>query len=266
MDIKLLENREYNVVKSNSLIQKSRYDLSLQEQKILLRLIQMIKPTDKDFKEYEFNVKDFCDFCGIDNHNGKNYENVKRTLKGLRDKSFWLTKANGDIVTVGWVSKVVINPKRGIVTVRLDEDLKPYLLELQEYFTQYSLYYTIAMRSRYSIRLYELLKSYQNLREKTFDIEKLKHQLMAEMYERWADFKRTVLDISIKEINLLSDIFVTYNLEKDGRRYKSISFKIRFKNDTIERLNTWTEIEHRLDNKQIKGQLKLAIKEVMPDE
>lgn len=265
IDNKLMTQREYNVVKSNTLIQKSRYDLSLQEQKILLRLIQMIEPSDKEFKEYKFSLKDFCDFCGIQ-ISGKNYDDIKKTLLSLAEKKWWLTKDNGDIVTVGWVSKAIISPKRGIITVRLDEDLKPYLIQLQDYFTQYSLYYTIAMKSKYSIRLYELLKSYQNLKEKTFNIENIKKQLMAETYTRWADFKRKVIDIAIKEINLLSDIFVTYDLQKEGRQYTYINFKIRFKKDINERIDSWTEIENRLDKKQIKGQLKLAINEVFPNE
>ena len=40
--LKAMETRNFPVVKSNYLIQKTRYDLSLQEQKLVLHLIQMI--------------------------------------------------------------------------------------------------------------------------------------------------------------------------------------------------------------------------------
>ena len=43
------DEREYNVVKSNILIQKSRFNFTAQEQKIILYLISKIKPEDKDF-------------------------------------------------------------------------------------------------------------------------------------------------------------------------------------------------------------------------
>ena len=42
------------VNKSNDLIQRSRFNLSLQEQKIILYLISQITPYDHDFKLYEF--------------------------------------------------------------------------------------------------------------------------------------------------------------------------------------------------------------------
>ena len=57
------------------------------------------------------------------------------------------------------------------------------------------------MKSRYSITLYELLRSYANIETYTFDVEELKVFLGAEKYERWADFQRKVLDIAMREIN-----------------------------------------------------------------
>ncbi len=47
---KMMELRNYKVVKSNDLIQKSRFNLSLQEQKIILYLISKVKPEDTEEK------------------------------------------------------------------------------------------------------------------------------------------------------------------------------------------------------------------------
>ena len=51
---------EKQVVKANDLIQKSRFNLSLQQQKIVLYLISQITPYDEEFKLYEFSILDFC--------------------------------------------------------------------------------------------------------------------------------------------------------------------------------------------------------------
>ena len=65
------ENREiekeryYLVVKSNDLIQKTRYSLSTQEQKVLLYLVSKRKPDDNDFQAYCFNLKHLCESCII---------------------------------------------------------------------------------------------------------------------------------------------------------------------------------------------------------
>ena len=51
-----LEIRNKTVRKSNDLITKSRFDLSIQQQKILLYIIAQIKPYDEDFKTYSFSI------------------------------------------------------------------------------------------------------------------------------------------------------------------------------------------------------------------
>ena len=239
----LTEIRSYKVVKANELIQKSRFSLQLQEQKIILYLINQIKPEDMELKEHVFEIKDFCKVCGLDADNGANYKYIKQTLKDLRDKSIWVTLEDGSETTLAWIDKVTISKHSGAVTIKIDNDMKPYLLQLQENFTQYELLYTLAMKSRYSIRMYELLKSYEYKHKKIFDIEELKKRLSAENYERFPDFKRKVLDISMRELNDLSDLSVTYSIIKDGRRFAKIEFSMEIKKDLEERLKTWANID-----------------------
>ena len=47
---KYLIVKDQKVIKSNDLIQRSRFDLSLQEQKIILYLISQITPYDEEFQ------------------------------------------------------------------------------------------------------------------------------------------------------------------------------------------------------------------------
>ena len=57
-------DRDKLVVKANELIQKSRFNLSLQQQKIILYLISQIDRNDKEFKLYSFSIQHFCKVCG----------------------------------------------------------------------------------------------------------------------------------------------------------------------------------------------------------
>ena len=68
---------------------------------------------------------------------------------------------DGSESLVGWLAKVNTYKKSGIVKIRIDEDLVPYLYELKERFTQYQLYNILAMKSAFSVRIYELMKSYE---------------------------------------------------------------------------------------------------------
>ena len=239
----LSEVRGYKVVKANDLIQKSRFSLQLQEQKVILYLISKIKREDLELKEHEFDIRDFCRVCGAGVDSGANYKDIRKTLKDLRDKSIWVTLPNGAETTLAWLDKVTISPNSGKVIIRFDDLLKPYLLQLQGKYTQYELLYTLAMKSQYSIRLYELLKSYENLGKKLFYIEELKTRLSAENYARYPDFKRKVLDISIREINAVSDLNITYTLAKQGRKFVDIEFIIKAKIDLEERLEMIAQID-----------------------
>ena len=73
---KYLIVKDQKVIKSNDLIQRSRFDLSLQEQKIILYLISQITPYDEEFQLYEFSIADFCKICGIDHTSGGNYADL----------------------------------------------------------------------------------------------------------------------------------------------------------------------------------------------
>ncbi len=229
------ENKsKYYVVKSNELIQKSRYELSLPEQKTIAFICSMIQPIkgteETAFQlEYDFDIQEYCKICEIDYNNGKNYADIKAVLKKLRDKSMWLTLENGSETTVAWLSKVTINKKSGIVNIWLDNDLVPYLFNLKKRFTKYQLYNILAMKSAFSVRIYELMKSYANLKTITFDIDEFKKMLMVEdvkSYNRFPDFRRKVLEKAMEEINVLTDIRISYEPITRGRKVIKLKFNI----------------------------------------
>ena len=219
------DQRNYNVVKHNDLIQRSRYNLTLQEQKIIVYLISKIQMNDTNLDLCELQIKEFCEICGIDETSGKNYAALKQAVMALRNKGFWVN-INGEYISMSWIEKARISPKSGTIKIKLDDDMKPYLLELKERFTSYKLYFILAMKSKYSIRLYEILKSYQKLNQCEFEIEQLKKLLDAETYEIFADFRVRAVDVAVKEINTYSDISVSYSLEKQGRMFHKIKFSI----------------------------------------
>jgi len=241
----LSEIRDYKVVKRNDLIQKSRHQLNLQEQKIILYMISKIKPNDGDFTEQIFSISEFCQIIGLDDDNGGNYAYTKKTLKSLSDKSIWVTLDDGSETIFRWLNDVTISKRSGLIRLKHHEKLKSYLLDLHENFTQYNLIYTLAMRSQYSIRLYELLKSYQYQKYVIFDLDELKKLLFAENYKLGNDFKKRVIEPATNEICKLADIWVTYDLIKNGRKFSEVRFDIHAK-DMSGRLDAWTSIQHEI--------------------
>ena len=255
----LRENRSYYIAKSNEIIQRARYDLSTTEIKVLSYVFSLIKQTDTEDKEYIFTIQTYCKIAGIDYRNTGNYDYIKKTLKALRDKSFWLLREDGSETTIGWLRKVTINRGSGNIRVKLDEDVCKYLQGLKGNYYQYAFIHILPMTTSQSIILYELLKSYSyNHNRIELDIDDLRMKLNCEhKYPQFRDFKKRI-DLYVKEINLYSDLDVSYEkVVKSGRKVTGIIFYIKEKTNK-ERLAAWLNAEDRLDSKsQIEGQINL---------
>lgn len=247
-EAKFLAARHKTVRKANDLIQKSRFDLSLQQQKVLLYIISQIKPSDENFNCLEFSIVDFCRVCGIQ-ESGKNYNALKEAIKEIADKSVWVILPGGTETLFRWIEKAKIYEKSGILSLKLDDDMKPFLLQLKENFTQYELIFTLHFKSKYTIRLYELIKSihYQELQEyrQQFTVEHLKILLGAEKYKTFQHFKDRVLIPCVREINEYSDKILSYELIKSSRAYTDIVFTMKSKN-SIETLRIKDSIDKEM--------------------
>ena len=253
--INILTKRDYLVVKGNELIQQNRFELSLPEQKTIAFICSMIKPIATVDKlkgipyqlNYEFNIRDYCKVCGIDYDNGKNYADVKATLKKLSDRSMWLDDGNGEVL-VRWLAKVRTNKKSGKALVELDRDLAPFLFDLGQKFTQYQLYNILAMKSSFSVRIYELMKSYAFQKTKTFELNELKRLLMVDTVKSYVNFnlfKTKVLDKAQEEINELTDLNIYFEPILKGRKTIKVKFRIELKN-AIEKYLAGTTANDRL--------------------
>lgn len=221
----LEEERNQLVVKHNALIQKTRYSLNTQQQKIILYLISKIKPDDDELKEYDYDLKDFCRVCGIETH-GQNYSNIKESILQLHNKAFWIETPEKDTL-VSWIVKATIYKNDTRLKIRLDDDLKPFLLHLREQFTAYELSYVLVMRSKYSIRLYEYLKSFLSIGMITISVNELKDILDCKAeYTRWNNFRMRVLDTALAEINGYTDLQIATEFVRLNRSIEKIIFHI----------------------------------------
>lgn len=225
--IKVKESREMVVSKANFIVQKGRYKLSIAEQKTLAYIISLIPPkknsSDSQPLEFKFKIRDYCEACGFA-YGGRAYDDVKGYLQKLSDRSMWLP-IDGDDILCRWLSKVKTNRGSGTVTIRFDDDMLPYLYNLKEQFTEYQLLDILPMESKYSIRLYDLLKSYANLKTWTFDADNLQELLFFEK-KNFADFERKALKVAEKEINQYTTLNIRHEIAERGR-YNKVT-KVRF--------------------------------------
>ena len=254
----MINIRTKTVRKANALVQKSRFNLSVTEQKIILYIISKISPFDSDFKLYEFSIYEFMKVCGIEK-GGNTLAEIKQILQEISKKQMWITLESGEMTLARWIEKPYISPpkedeKGGIIRIKLDADMKPFLLELKANYFSYELLWILHMHSKYSIRLYELIKSYHynELKEYNhyFDLEDLKKMLGAEHYKTWQKFKEKAFERAIAEINRYSDKVLRYEIKKSGKKVVGITLFISTKNIS-ERANLYYEISEDLGYNQM---------------
>ena len=241
------EKRGYDVVKANAIIQQVSFDLTAGEQELVLFLISKIKPGDTELHDVEITFEEFSSLCGVVGKGGSYKRQIEKYLEGLFQKTCWV-RVKGYEVLFTWIENPVVTDNNTVV-VRLSNLLKPYLLDLREQFTQYRLMYALPLRSKYSIRLYELLKSWEGYEMPiTITLEKLRQMFMLEdLYLDWRDFRKYVLEIPKNEINASTDILFDYESLRRGRKTYAVKFTIQHKSDLAE---TFDHIREELDHEE----------------
>ena len=224
--------KDYIVTKSNNLI-TSNYNLSVQEQKIILTLASMVQPQDENFKPYVFKIHDFMQLLGIESKT--KYTEIPKITKELMQKVFEIKRGN-KLIQLAWLSSVEYEKGTGIVELEFSPKLKPYLLELKGLHTSYKLENILSLKSKYSIRLYEILKSNLFKNHIEIKLEDLKRMVGAneKAYDTYTNFKSKVIFQAQKELPLKTDISFEFEEIKTGRKVTALKFDIKIsKKSTI---------------------------------
>ena len=105
----------------------------------------------------------------------------------------------------------------------------PYLLQLKNNFTQYELQNVLLMKSKYSVRLYEILKSQSYKNKVRIPLVALKQLLNTAEYKVYQNFKVRVIQPAINEINALTDLNIEVIPIKENKTIIALDFIIEEK-------------------------------------
>lgn len=217
------------VVKANDLIE-ARYNLNLNEQKIILYAVGKLDRNKESFNVLELRTKEFIELLGTSEFR---YTEVRTIVKGLMQKQLSIETDEIDLV-VNWVSSIKYIKDTGIIELEFSDNLVPYLLQLKAKFTRYQLKNILYLKNKYSIRIYELLKQYETIGKRNFTLDQFKEHLMiVDKYKDFRNLEKRILEVSQREINEHTDIYISYTKNKKGRSIDSITFTIESKEDNL---------------------------------
>ena len=224
------------VFKSNSLVAAS-YRLTTQEQRILLACISQVNPKQgeevTDQVMYKIRVSDIEDLSG--SKSKSLYQDIKEAVDTLFERRVTLTSwPNGQGTrkarVTRWVQSVEYDENEGSVQLRFSTDIAPYLTNLSEQYTKYSLSEIAKLNSAHAVRVFELMMQWKNVGQFTISLDDLKSILCIENeYRKINDFKKRVIDISIEQINHNTAYSLSVEQQKTGRKVTHFCFKFGLK-------------------------------------
>lgn len=228
---------EKQVFKSNSLIAAS-YRLTIQEQRILLACISQINPKNgdeiTDQAMYTVRVSDIELLSGSSSKSL--YSDVKEAVNTLFERRVTLTSwPNGEgsrkARITRWVQSIEYDDNEGSVKLRFSTDIAPYLTNLSEQYTKYSLSDIAKLNSVHAIRIFELMMQWKSVGEFTISLESLKELLSIQNeYQKINDFKKRVIELSIQQISNHTAYKLEAMQKKTGRKVTHFTFKFTQKN------------------------------------
>ena len=218
------------IVKHNKLIE-SAYTMTATEAKIVAKLTSLIEKDDEDFKEHIFKSADLLKELGL---GSENYTALEQSIDRLMSRIIEIKldtknkKGENDILKITFVSSCIYSHSTSEIILRYDPNLKPYFLQLSQNFTKYFLKNILELKSFYAIRIYELLKQYEKLKERKIEIKELRDilQIKETEYKKYSHFKDKILKTAEREINEKTDLKVSFEEVKTGRKITAIKFNI----------------------------------------
>jgi Protein involved in initiation of plasmid replication len=223
---------EMEVWQSNKLVEAAQA-MTLNEKRLVIAAAALHdprKPLPRD-GTVKLHADDFADVFGIQGRHV--YEALKDASERLFNRRIRTIadsprgRGKRVITDVRWVWLAKYNEGEGSVTLGFSPGVAEHLTLLRAEFTRYKLKQIGAIGSFYGLRIYELCAQYRKIGKRSLPLAELRQILdLGEKYERIETLRRRVLDPAVVEINQHTDLRVTIEPERKGRKIVGFCFTI----------------------------------------
>lgn len=195
--------------------------LSSFERKIILFLTAWAQQHGESFQSCTIKLKLLGELIGL---GGGNYQNLKEYIQNLGEKHFLLSSQPA--IQRRWMEKAVFHPENRTVTLCLHQDLEPFVLRLGKFpRTRFCYGDILPLKKKHSVDIYLLLRKSKHW------LETMEHfsKLLGNAYAGFSMIETNVLLPSIKEINEVTDLTISYTPFYEKRKATELEFKIQKK-------------------------------------
>lgn len=224
---------------SNEAINAS-FDYSASEIDLMIKVIAAVRREKDVSKRLELRLT-YTMLTGDMGESGSNYEQIRKAFHGLISKPIevWYKETNSYFISA-LINSARIQRNSGVIVVRINPEMLTIITDTRLRYTELEIKSILGLNTKYAKRLYMLACQFKNttgVRVITFD--QLKKQLHTQdKYDLVADFKRRVLEPSIKLINVISEIEISYEINKTGRKIDEFTLLVKYNKIAVEVLGT----------------------------
>ncbi len=223
------EKRTIRLIRKSNDLVEGRYRFDIWEMRIFTKMLTMIKHDDQDFKEYRIYLKDVVKEFQLDNKNA--YALLKEGAIRLTKKEIRIVRSTeeGDkeFVTNIAVGVDSFLNNGNYLDISFHPKMKPFLLQLQSQFLMYDIRNVLSIQSSFSVRMYELLKQYETIGKRLFQVQELKDVLdISDKYRLYGHFKERVILKAQEDLEKHTDIRFTFEEIKKGKAVVQLVFYI----------------------------------------
>jgi plasmid replication initiation protein len=221
------------IVSSNDLIH-AKYSFTLWQKRVFAFMISQIEGSAVEFNLQKMYVKDIMAFFKVKNK--EDYAVIQRIPEQLYEMSMKMPykteKGHKRWREIRILSQFTRPEDKeadnAYVEMKFNDDLKPHLLELRRLFSQYDIRNIIQLRSVYSFKIYEIIKSNEYLGKWEVSLTDLKEMLDVEnKYKHYGSFKLKILNQAQKDLTECCDVSFSYEEKTIRKRVEKLVFYIK---------------------------------------
>ncbi len=223
------------VRKSNDLIE-ARYKMTMWEVRVWDKFLSILRKEHEVKDEYKIAISEIIQNYQLQDDK-RAFQRIIQASHALQDRYITNSTISRDEFRhlrshiFASVETVVTNDGDSYILFEVPRKIKPILTATNERYKDFALENFIGISSFYSKRVYELLKQYERIGERTFTIDDLRDVLAIEEkeYKLYGHFKKRIVDKAQEDLLRCTDISFTYEeLKKRGsKQVTSIRFIIK---------------------------------------
>lgn len=254
------------VEKKNVLNEIRSNNMTLQELRFFSIYLSKINARDKSTRVVRFPI---AEFQKIMDFGRMNIAQLRASTNSLLGKVVNIPEENGGYIGFTLFKRCKVSKNaydEWYVEIDASDDALPLMFDFKNKYFTYELWNALRLKSANQVRMYEILKQYENVGKREIKVTELRELLgiTPTEYPRWNNFKMRVLDSCQQSLAENTDISFTYERGKvgNGGKWLTIIFYIQKNTEYVDQLtldefidlqpnNEIDELETNFENKHL---------------